>query len=538
MTPRSSALPRQTQEADGSPSAAADPPRHSQGVALHRSPRAEGCAGSVDHQPPSAHDAVPHHPQDGGDQASQTRGTGCPLSSAQESSEGATHAGEQRCRAGWRCARRGDDAPVPDAGVLRPLAGGHCWRWPPMCTPPGSTRSRRELGAGLWLADATSGGSVGGSFGGSSQGSNVAPLTEDRVWRRVSAGQVRLPPASGQPRLYGGVFMNSYRSLPRQGRSRRITAAVSARRGVLAHRSGSGHPSSHPLASGAHLQPGLSHVLHGSQYRPASDDPSLRAAPRGALSTAASRSGERVPLRPRSPRCLDRRQYDEQRHRHRGAAPVAHGPSPRHRHQPAPGPHSRDQRCLRPSHRCGPESSRRQAGRRGGASATAPASSAKSCVPTGSGCGERRGRVTFCLEYDRGTESLARLGAKAADYARLESAWARPSGCSSSCLVLAARPAPGRPWRATAWRWRRPRRQAHAGPTRPTGRPSSPTLLASGLPSWLTGPARRLQRPALPTGLTLRRRVNQHTMPGDGPTRGGGLCTGTWTERSWMGSRP
>jgi hypothetical protein len=122
MTPRSSALPRPTQEADGSPSAAADLPRHPQGVALHRSPRAEGCAGSVDHQPPSAHDAVPHHPQDGGDQASHTRGTGCPLSSAQESSEGATHAGEQRCRAGSRCARRGDDAPVPDAGVLAPLA--------------------------------------------------------------------------------------------------------------------------------------------------------------------------------------------------------------------------------------------------------------------------------------------------------------------------------------------------------------------------------------------------------------------------------
>ena len=31
--------------------------------------------------------------------------------------------------------------------------------------------------------------------------------------------------------------------------------------------------------------------------------------------------------------------------------------------------------------------------------------------------------MTFCLEYDRGTETLARLGSKADDYARLEEAW-------------------------------------------------------------------------------------------------------------------
>lgn len=34
--------------------------------------------------------------------------------------------------------------------------------------------------------------------------------------------------------------------------------------------------------------------------------------------------------------------------------------------------------------------------------------------------------VTFCLEYDRGSEPLGRLGAKAVDYARLESAWGVP----------------------------------------------------------------------------------------------------------------
>jgi len=36
---------------------------------------------------------------------------------------------------------------------------------------------------------------------------------------------------------------------------------------------------------------------------------------------------------------------------------------------------------------------------------------------------ERDASVTFCLEYDRGSEPLGRLGAKAVDYARLEAAW-------------------------------------------------------------------------------------------------------------------
>ncbi len=34
--------------------------------------------------------------------------------------------------------------------------------------------------------------------------------------------------------------------------------------------------------------------------------------------------------------------------------------------------------------------------------------------------------VTFCLEYDRGSEPLGRLAAKAVDYARLEAAWGVP----------------------------------------------------------------------------------------------------------------
>lgn len=39
---------------------------------------------------------------------------------------------------------------------------------------------------------------------------------------------------------------------------------------------------------------------------------------------------------------------------------------------------------------------------------------------------EGASKVTFCLEYDRGTETLARLAAKAEDYARLEEAWGVP----------------------------------------------------------------------------------------------------------------
>ncbi|MHB1504981.1 MAG: replication-relaxation family protein [Acidimicrobiales bacterium] len=36
---------------------------------------------------------------------------------------------------------------------------------------------------------------------------------------------------------------------------------------------------------------------------------------------------------------------------------------------------------------------------------------------------EADAKVTFCLEYDRGSETLGRLAAKAGDYARLEEAW-------------------------------------------------------------------------------------------------------------------
>jgi predicted transcriptional regulator len=39
---------------------------------------------------------------------------------------------------------------------------------------------------------------------------------------------------------------------------------------------------------------------------------------------------------------------------------------------------------------------------------------------------EADAKVTFCLEYDRGTETIGRLAAKAGDYARLEEAWGVP----------------------------------------------------------------------------------------------------------------
>ena len=47
--------------------------------------------------------------------------------------------------------------------------------------------------------------------------------------------------------------------------------------------------------------------------------------------------------------------------------------------------------------------------------------------PDGLGVWQEDGAsVTFCLEYDRGSEPLGRLAAKAADYARLEAAWGAP----------------------------------------------------------------------------------------------------------------
>jgi hypothetical protein len=47
--------------------------------------------------------------------------------------------------------------------------------------------------------------------------------------------------------------------------------------------------------------------------------------------------------------------------------------------------------------------------------------------PDGLGVWHENGAsVSFCLEYDRGSEPLGRLRAKAADYARLETAWGVP----------------------------------------------------------------------------------------------------------------
>ena len=227
--------------------------------------------------------------------------------------------------------------------------------------------------------------------------------------------------------------MNSYRSSPRQGRSRRIDRCSVARRGVLAHRSGSGHPSSHPLASGAHHQSGLSHVLHGSQYRPASDDPSLRAAPRGALSTDcdAGREGEYHYVLDRLGAwivaAMTNSHIDTE-----VQAPVAHGPGTRHRHQPAPGPHRRDQRGLRPPHRRGPESPRRRARHVVGRALLRRACSAKWCVPTGSGCGARRGPVSRSASSTTGGLSPSLAWAprrRTTPDSRVPGAW--PSGCLS-----------------------------------------------------------------------------------------------------------
>ena len=58
---------------------------------------------------------------------------------------------------------------------------------------------------------------------------------------------------------------------------------------------------------------------------------------------------------------------------------------------------------------------------------------------------EGEATVAFCLECDRGSEQLSRLDKKAGDYARLEAAWASPSGCSSSSRGRGAKPAHGAP---------------------------------------------------------------------------------------------
>ena len=291
MTPRSSALPRQTQEADGSPSAAGDLPRYPQGVPLHRRRGCDGCTGGVHHQPPSAGDAVPRHPQGGGGQALHTRGSGCALSSEQEPSDGATDAGEQRCRDGSRCARRGDDAPVPDAGVLRPLARAllavasdvHAARRNPL------EAGRSTPGAGVRMRHG--GDPLGGRLGGRLRG----PMWRhsERTGAAVASAPVKcaFPPPVVNPdcqRLAHTVGTNE----------------VFAR-----------------LIGAARSRPGAELVTWwGERY-------------------CAGVLGEVV-------------------------------------------------------------------------------------RPDGLGVWREEGAsVTFCLEYDRGTESLARLGAKAADYARLESAW-------------------------------------------------------------------------------------------------------------------
>jgi hypothetical protein len=57
--------------------------------------------------------------------------------------------------------------------------------------------------------------------------------------------------------------------------------------------------------------------------------------------------------------------------------------------------------------------------------------------PDGLGLWQEAGAsLTFCLEYDRGSEPLGRLAAKAADYKRLEAAW----GVAFWVLVVVPRP--------------------------------------------------------------------------------------------------
>jgi len=105
---------------------------------------------------------------------------------------------------------------------------------------------------------------------------------------------------------------------------------------------------------------------------------------------------------------------------------VAHGPSAVHRHQPAPGPHGRHERPLRrlgPTGRHSPDAELvTWWGER-----YCKANLGEVVRPDGVGVWrEGDAAVTFCLEYDRGTEPLRRISTKADDYARLERAWTIP----------------------------------------------------------------------------------------------------------------
>ena len=108
---------------------------------------------------------------------------------------------------------------------------------------------------------------------------------------------------------------------------------------------------------------------------------------------------------------------------------------------------------------------------------------------------EGEATVTFCLEYDRGTESARPPGRQGG---RL-----RPAGACLGRRLLAsgrgARSAPRAGVRAAlsghGLAVATTTAPAPAGPTPPSGRPSTPKALACGWPSWPAGRARRL-RPA------------------------------------------
>jgi hypothetical protein len=96
--------------------------------------------------------------------------------------------------------------------------------------------------------------------------------------------------------------------------------------------------------------------------------------------------------------------------------------------------------------------------------------------PDGLGLWQEAGAsLTFCLEYDRGSEPLGRLAAKAADYKRLEAAW----GVAFWVLVVVPRP------------WGRPVRR------RPSGRHHHPRVRPSADRRRL-GAARRRRHPPSP----------------------------------------
>ncbi len=122
--------------------------------------------------------------------------------------------------------------------------------------------------------------------------------------------------------------------------------------------------------------------------------------------------------------------------------------------------------------------------------------------PDGLGVWEEGGaQLTFCLEYDRSTETLERLEKKLKSYEELQIASGYAYWICSASGTPAEKPVPEGPWQKPPSRWpRRPWGQ-HSGRTGRSGRPSAATDAGCVWPNW---PACRIRQS--PTGGSRRPR--------------------------------